>query len=115
MKPFFSILVPIYNVDPYLSHCLESLIHQTFTNLQIICINDGSTDDSAQILDQYGIIDPRIQIFHQNNLGYGATLNRALTYAQGNYISIVEPDDYLSLNAYELFYDEIQKHLDADI
>lgn len=115
MRPFFSVLVPVYNVEPYLSQCLESLINQTFTQLQIICINDGSTDDSLKILQKYSQIDNRIQIVNQKNQGYGASLNNLFPYVKGSYVSIIEPDDYLSLNAYETYYHVIQQYPDADI
>lgn len=107
--------MPAYNVETYLATCLESLIHQTFTQLQIICINDGSTDNSLEILKKYAKLDSRIKIVNQINKGYGASLNRALSYVQGNYVSIVEPDDYLSLDAYETFYNEIRQYPDVDI
>lgn len=115
MKPFFSILVPIYNVDPYLTKCLDSLIHQTFTDIQIICINDGSTDRCQEILEEYSKKDSRIQIINQRNNGYGAALNRGLTYVKADYISIIEPDDYLKLDAYEKFFCDILQNPNIDI
>ena len=115
MTPLFSILVPIYNVAPYLSQCLDSLIHQTVSDLQIICINDGSTDYCSQILDDYRKKDSRIQIIDQKNSGYGAALNRGLTYVEADYVSIIEPDDYLASDAYEKFWNDILQYPDADI
>ncbi|MCH5262836.1 MAG: glycosyltransferase [Lachnospiraceae bacterium] len=115
MKPFFSILVPIYNVEPYLTKCLDSLIHQTFTDIQIICINDGSTDRCQEILEEYSKKDSRIRIINQRNNGYGAALNRGLTYVKADYISIIEPDDYLKLDAYEKFFCDILQNPNIDI
>lgn len=115
MNPTFSVLVPIYNVDQYLEQCLDSLISQTLKNIQIICINDGSTDDSLSILNSYSNKDPRIEILNQTNKGYGFSLNRGMQYAKANYISIVEPDDFLALNTYESFYKDTQDYPQADI
>ena len=115
MKPFFSILVPIYNVEPYLIKCLDSLIHQTFANIQIICINDGSSDGCPQILEKYSENDSRIQVINQENCGYGAALNKGLSYVEADYVSIIEPDDYLEIDAYESFWIDIQKYPEVDI
>lgn len=115
MKPLFSILVPIYNVEPYLTKCLDSLIHQTCTNLQIICINDGSPDGCSQILKKYSENDLRIQVIDQENCGYGAALNKGLSYVEADYVSIIEPDDYLEIDAYERFWMDIQQYSDVDI
>lgn len=67
MKPFFSIIVPVYNVAPYLHECLDSVIAQTFTDWECLCVDDGSTDDSGAILDEYAQKDPRFRVFHQAN------------------------------------------------
>lgn len=115
MKPFFSILVPIYNVEPYLAQCLESLLNQTFKDIRIICINDGSLDKCSLILNDYSQKDSRICLINQENKGYGAALNNGLQYVQSDYVSIVEPDDFLSLNAYNSFYMQIKKYPQADI
>lgn len=115
MVPSFSVLVPIYNVGQYLKQCLDSLINQTLENIQIICINDGSTDNCSSILEEYSKSDPRINVLNQENSGYGFSLNRGLQYVQADYISIIEPDDFLETNAYELFYKDIQDYPEADI
>ena len=115
MKPFFSVLVPVYNVDQYLEQCLKSLLNQTFKNLQIICINDGSTDNSLTILNNYSDKDPRIEILNQNNKGYGYSLNRGMQLVKANYISIVEPDDFIAAETYESFYNDTQEYPQADI
>lgn len=115
MNPIFSVLVPVYNVGQYLEQCLNSLLNQTLKNIQIICINDGSTDDSSAILNTYLNKDSRIEIINQNNNGYGFSLNRGMQYVKANYISIVEPDDFLAPNTYESFYKDIQDYPQADI
>lgn len=115
MKPFFSVLVPIYNVESYLTQCLDSIVNQPFKNIQIICINDGSLDSCSLILNKYSQNDSRICIVNQKNKGYGAALNNGMQYVQADYVTIVEPDDFLSLGIYESFYTEINKYPEADI
>lgn len=94
---------------------MDSLVNQTFHNLQIICINDGSSDNSFDIINEYAKKHSQIQIIDQKNKGYGAALNKGFSYIQADYVSIIEPDDYLALNAFETFYNEIQGHPEADI
>lgn len=96
-----SILVPVYNVERYLERCLESIINQTLKDIEIICMNDGSTDTSGEILNKYANMDSRIKVIHKGNSGYGNTMNQALSLAEGKYIGIVESDDYISLDMYE--------------
>ncbi|MEY8389961.1 glycosyltransferase family 2 protein [Lachnospiraceae bacterium 45-W7] len=115
MTPFFSVLIPIYNVEEYLKQCLDSLINQTLENIQIICINDGSTDNCPSILEEYSYRDSRITVLNHENSGYGFSLNRGLQYAQADYISIIEPDDFLESNAYESFYKDTQNFPQTDI
>ena len=95
-----SIIVPIYNAGPYLEQCLDSLVGQTYDNLEIILLNDGSTDNSLSIMQRYAANDNRIKIIDKQNQGYGATCNRGLTEATGTWISIVEPDDWIEPGMY---------------
>ena len=99
-----SIVVPVYNVEPYLRECMESIVRQTLQDLEIICVNDGSTDGSLKILQEYAEKDPRIKIIDQENGGYGKAMNRGIDSATGEYLGIVEPDDYVGLNMYEDLY-----------
>ena len=99
----FSIIVPVYNVSTYLSQCIESIICQTYQNLEIICIDDGSTDASGEILDNYAQQDKRIKVIHKKNTGYGDTINLGISMANGDYVGIVESDDYIALNMYQNF------------
>ncbi|MEZ3435941.1 MAG: glycosyltransferase [Lachnospiraceae bacterium] len=96
-----SVLIPVYNVELYLRQCLDSVIGQTYTNLEIICIDDGSTDGSGRTLDEYAQRDARIRVLHKKNTGYGHSMNLALEMATGDYIGIVESDDYISDNMYD--------------
>lgn len=109
-----SVLVPIYNVEKYLKQCLDSIINQTLKELEIICINDGSTDNSLSILQEYANMDNRIIIINKNNSGYGASLNLGLAQASGEYIGIIEPDDFANKNMYYDLYNLANK-FDADM
>ncbi len=109
-----SILVPIYNVEQYLPQCLDSLCAQTLKSLEIICINDGSTDASGAILDEYVKNHSNIVVINKKNSGYGDSMNRGLEAATGEYIGIVESDDFIDENAFEKLYELAKKH-DADI
>lgn len=95
-----SVLVPVYNVANRLRRCLDSLAAQDCDSIEFICINDGSTDESASILNAKAAEDSRFRIFHQENSGYGKSLNKALELAGGTYIGIVEPDDWVEMNMF---------------
>ncbi len=103
-KPSVSVIIPIYNVEKYLRKCLDSVINQTLKDIEIICINDGSTDSSGTILDEYAQKDTRIRVVHKNNEGYGKSMNLGLSIANGEYIGIVEPDDFIDTGMYEKLY-----------
>ena len=109
-----SVLVPIYNVEQYLPECLNSLCEQTLKNIEIICINDGSTDASGAILDEYAKNNSNIIVINKKNSGYGDSMNRGLEAATGEYIGIVESDDFIDANGFEKLY-ELAKKTDADI
>ena len=99
-----SVIVPVYNVEPYLEECLRSLLGQTLTDIEIICVNDGSTDNSGKILEKYRQNDDRIIIAWQKNSGLSAARNRGLDIAKGKYIYFCDSDDYLQTNALEYSY-----------
>lgn len=99
-----SIIIPTYNVEMYLVECMESVIHQTLKDIEIICINDGSTDGSLEILKSYAQKDDRIVLVDKENGGYGIAMNIGLEKATGEYIGIVEPDDFIKLDMYESLY-----------
>jgi len=108
--PKVSILVPCYNVQTYLPQCLDSLINQTLKDIEIIAINDGSTDHTLQILQDYAARDPRIVIIDKPNEGYGKSMNRGLQKARGKYIGIVESDDWADLDMFEVLCQLAEKH-----
>jgi len=103
-SPELSIIVPVYNADKYLDRCIESIIVQSFTNFECILINDGSTDGSSVICDQYRKSDDRIIVIHQENSGVSATRNKGIEMARGKYICFVDSDDYLQSNMYEKLF-----------
>lgn len=100
-RPLISIIVPVYNTGAYLDQALDGLTEQTYENLEIVCINDGSTDDSLIIMERHSTLDDRIRIINKTNEGYGATCNRGLEVAHGKWICILEPDDWLLPRAVE--------------
>lgn len=113
-KPAVSVLTPVYNVEKYLPQCLDSLKAQTLKNIEFICINDGSTDGSLEILESYRRDDPRFKIIDKPNSGYGASMNCGLDMASGEYIGIVESDDFASPDMFEKLYKYASRH-DLDL
>lgn len=99
-----SVIVPVYNVEKYLRQCLDSLVNQTLTDIEIICINDGSTDGSLAILEDYASKDKRIRLISQENQGQGVARNRGIELSTGEYLGFVDPDDWIELNMYEEMY-----------
>ena len=105
-----SVLVPIYNVEEFLPECLDSLVNQTLKEIEIICINDGSKDDSLEIIKKYAARDDRIVIIDKKNSGYGDSMNQGLKKATGEYIGIVESDDFIDEDAFEKLYNVAKKN-----
>lgn len=95
MRPELSIIIPVYNVAPYLRECLDSVLAQTFTDWAAICVDDGSTDGSSAILDEYAAKDSRFRVFHQQNAGVGAARNLAMSKATGEWLLFLDADDIL--------------------
>lgn len=112
--PKISVIIPVYNVEKYLRECLESVVNQTLDDIEIICINDGSTDSSLAILQEYSLKDNRIKIINKENSGYGASVNLGLEGASGEYIAIVESDDFVKNSMFEQLY-KIATENNADI
>ena len=109
-----SVLVPIYNTEKYLSECLSSILGQTLDDIEVICINDGSTDRSFEILCDFACKDTRVKIINKENTGYGNTMNIGLARAKGEYIGIVESDDFIEPDMYKTLY-ENAKLYNADL
>ena len=104
MYPKISIIVPVYNVEKYLRHCLDSLIGQTMRDIEIICVNDGSSDNSLEILHEYASRDCRILVFDQSNGGVSVARNNALKHVRGEYFMFVDSDDWLDSETCEVTY-----------
>ena len=109
-----SVVVPVYNVQKYLKKCLDSIVNQTLKEIEIICVDDGSTDSSGEILDQYAAKDKRVRVIHKKNTGYGNSMNIGFAAATGEYIGIVESDDFAELNMFETLYKVAHKN-DLDV
>ena len=107
--PLISIIIPIYNCEKYLARCLDSVTNQTLKELEIICINDGSTDNSLNILNQYANTDSRINVISQENRKQGAARNKGLEIARGKYITFVDSDDWIDLDYCEKLYNSAEE------
>ena len=90
-----SIIVPVYNVEQYLSRCVDSLVNQTYHNIEIILVDDGSPDRSGEICDEYAKKDKRVKVIHQSNGGLSDEMNTALYIAKGDYLMFVDSDDWI--------------------
>ena len=111
--PLVSVIIPVYNVEKYLDKCLDSIINQTYKNLEIICINDGSIDSSFEILQKYAQKDNRIKLVNQENKGLGATRNVGLEIAEGEFISFIDSDDFVDKNLYKNCIEKIAPDIDV--
>lgn len=109
-----SVIVPVYNVEKYIDKCLNSIVNQTNKNLEIILIDDGSTDRSGDICEQYAMCDSRIKVIHQKNQGLSSARNRGLDIASGEYIGFVDSDDWISIDMYQILLTTALKY-NADI
>ncbi len=107
--PKISIVVPIYNVEKYLESCIESILNQTFTDFELILVNDGSTDNSPSICNRYKNMDERIRVYHKKNGGVSSARNLGIHVAKGKYISFIDPDDTIEPTMYEIMYREAVK------
>jgi len=106
-RPIISIIVPVYQVKPYLTGCIESILNQTFTDWELILVDDGSTDGSGAICDEYASTDSRIRVIHQENRGLSAARNTGLDHVTGKYITMLDSDDVF------MFFEYLEVHLEA--
>ena len=113
-QPKISIIVPFYNLELYVERCLNSLINQTFSEIEILCINDGSTDNTLNILESFAKTDHRIKIITQKNAGVSSARNTGIKNAKGAFLLFIDGDDYIELNACELLYQKAYE-TDADM
>ena len=110
MKPKISIVVPVYNVEQYLEQCISQIINQTYVSLEIILVDDGSTDNSGRICDEFVKKDTRIKVIHKENGGLSDARNVGIKYATGEYIGFIDSDDYPEITMYEKLYSLVQKY-----
>lgn len=113
-KPTITIIVPSYNVEPYISRCLKSIKDQSFSNFEVIVVDDGSTDNSSEIAEQFALKDSRFKVVRQENNGQGSARNRGINLAQGDYLSFVDSDDWIHKDYLIKMYECIL-NTDADI
>ncbi|MCM1044805.1 MAG: glycosyltransferase [Candidatus Gastranaerophilales bacterium] len=110
MSEKISIIIPVYRVETYLPKCIDSVISQTYQNLEIILVDDGSPDRCGQICDEYAERDDRIHVIHKKNEGVARARNDGIEYASGDYISFIDSDDWIAGNAYEILYRGLQRY-----
>ena len=99
-----SVVVPVFNIENYIKRCLDSLINQTYSNLEIILVDDGSTDNSGKICDEYALRDERIKVYHEKNGGAAKARNFAVDKVTGDYLFFVDGDDYIDYDTLEKMY-----------
>lgn len=109
-EPLISIIVPVYNIEKYLERCIESILKQNYLNLELILVDDGSTDNSGIICDRYMARDKRVRTFHKNNGGSSSARNMGLEMAKGEYVGFVDSDDYVEPDMYEKMVDAALKY-----
>ena len=107
-KPLLSIIVPVYDVERYLQKCIDSILAQTFTDFELILVDDGSPDNCPALCDAAAAKDARIRVLHQKNGGLSAARNAGLDVARGEWIGFVDSDDYISPEMYEILYKAVQ-------
>lgn len=113
-NPLISVIIPVYNVKTYLRECIDSVFAQTYTNIEIILIDDGSSDGSSYICDEYSKLDNRVIVVHQENGGLSSARNAGIQIAQGSYLTFIDSDDYIHIDMLSILLDEIIKYK-ADI
>ena len=109
MNEKISVIVPVYNVEKYLEKCVKSILNQTYSNFEILLINDGSTDNSDIICDKIKNLDDRIKVFHRENSGVSATRNFGLENSTGNLITFIDSDDFIKEDMLEILYNNLVK------
>ena len=114
MNPLVSVIIPVYNVEQYLDKCVQSVINQTYKNIEVILVDDGSPDNCPKMCDEYSVCDKRIKVIHKSNGGLSDARNAGIDRAKGDYITFVDSDDYVEDNYVELLLHSVHKY-NADI
>lgn len=115
MDVLISIIIPVFNVEKYLTECLESVINQTYKKIEVLLIDDGSTDESGRICDDFAEKDSRIKVIHKENQGVSSARNKGLDLAQGEYITFIDSDDFVSSEYIEEMYKTIREDISTEI
>lgn len=110
MEDKISVIVPIYNVAPYLRECIDSILNQDYKNIEVLLINDGSTDECGMICDEYAMVDNRIRVFHKENGGLSSARNIGIKEASGKYISFIDSDDYVAVDFLSTLYNNLKQY-----
>lgn len=105
-----SIIVPIYNGEKYLQYCIESILNQEYYNIEVILLDDGSTDKTSQICDRFATLDSRVRVIHQDNIGVSKTRQKSVSIAKGKYIAFVDADDYIKKDYINRLYTELKEN-----
>ena len=113
--PLLSIITPVYNVEAYLDRCVQSILSQSYRNIELILIDDGSTDGSTGLCDKWAAKDSRVVVIHQSNAGVSAARNAGLKIVQGDYLTFVDPDDFLAPETYLVNMTYLLAHQEVDI
>lgn len=115
MNPLLSIITPVYNVEAYLERCVLSILSQSYKNLELILIDDGSTDDSSVLCDEWATKDSRVVVIHKENGGVSSARNAGLKVFKGEYLTFVDPDDFIATDTYSVNMNYLLEHRDVDI
>lgn len=115
MESLITVIIPIYNVEKYLKKCIDSILHQTYQTMEIILIDDESTDESGSICDEYAKKDNRIKVIHKKNGGVSSARNAGLNNANGKYVAFIDADDYIENNMFEKMINQFEKNEKLDI
>ena len=110
MEPKISIIVPVYNAELYINKCIDSILNQSFKDFELILVNDGSTDNSGRMCEEYGSKDNRIKVFHKENGGQATARNMGLDIAKGDYVGFIDSDDWIDPDMYKSLYDLCMDH-----
>ena len=113
-RGLISVIVPVYNTEKYVAKCLESILGNTYTNIEVLCVDDGSTDDSLKVIESFSQKDNRVKVISQKNSGVSAARNNGIMQANGEYIAFVDSDDIVSKYYFESLYELAKKEV-ADI
>ena len=115
MQPLITVIIPVYNIEAYIEKCIRSVIGQTYKNLEIILVDDGSSDNSGLICDKYAKKDTRIKVIHKKNGGLSDARNAAIDIAAGEYLTFIDGDDYVANSYVEMLYELINEGYDISI